>query len=78
MPNLSPEHQALTLFTRFMDGIITEAELVSGLAELPPEIVECLPEPGPSSPARPSFRSQVLELQQAIADGTAIRIRGGC
>ena len=72
----SPEQQALHFFTLYMDGIITEADLINQLAELPKEVIERLPEPGQSWPPRKGFRASILNLQAAIAEGRTFLIKG--
>lgn len=52
-----PEHEALSLFTSFLDGNLLEVELVSGLAQLPGRILEALPD-GPT-------KERVLQLKAA-------------
>lgn len=79
MPKVTPEQKALHLFTSYMDGLLTEGELISRLAELPREVIEQLPERAACwpVPTRPALRDELLELHDAIASGETMIIKGG-
>lgn len=64
--------KALHRLVEYMDGVLTESELISQLAELPREVITGLPD-YPSTKSR-SLRSRVLELQDAISRGETIKI----
>ena len=71
---------ALRIFTYYHDGLISESELVSRLAELPRDVLELLPSHPPSYPPSngPSFKERVLDLKGAMERGETFYVMGGC
>lgn len=74
--------KALRLFTHYHNGLLTDAELVGQLAELPREVLELLPDgPTPETswppPKEPGIKERALELKTAAERGETIRIFGG-
>jgi hypothetical protein len=70
--------KAIYLLGSYMDGILTETELISQLSELPKDITDLLPDELQSSRPYRSIKSKINKLRDARARGETIRIKSHC
>lgn len=73
-----PTHRAIELFGHYHDGLLTDGELVSYLAELPRETLALLPDRPESTIERRGLKERVLELKDAMDRGETFTIRSHC